>query len=113
MIYFIQSDENGLIKIGSSTDPERRLRELQTSSNAPLRILLTLPGTSEEEALLHERFRNYRQQGEWYLPLKELLDFIYNPVGEMFKWCSFPLQIPGMQLPEIIEVAQRREVIDL
>lgn len=66
-----RSQESGLyLKIGTTTNLARRMKELGT---APL---LTLPGGKQLEAQLHYRFRAQRLAGEWFLPEAPLWDFI-------------------------------------
>ena len=77
MIYFIQSGEDGPIKIGyTKFDVCSRLSNLQTSNPEPLYVLLTLPGSVEDEHKYQEMFADYRLRGEWYKPMQELLDMI-------------------------------------
>jgi hypothetical protein len=53
VIYFVQQGTDGPIKIGVSTDPEQRLRTLQSSSPQPLTLLAFMPGGVESERDLH------------------------------------------------------------
>ena len=82
MIYFIQDGPDGAIKIGYSSDPQRRLRELQTGAGRPLRILHTMYGTVEDERRLHRAYACLRQHGEWFTPgedLRSYIDLLANP----------------------------------
>lgn len=74
-VYFIESSDDGLIKIGQSGDPERRLRSLQTGSWQKLSILGTVPGGRSEERAWHDRFHFARVPGgEWFRPHPKLID---------------------------------------
>lgn len=84
MIYFIQCGENGLIKIGYSYSPEKRLSELQTGSPIPLKILTTIPGDIDSEFKLHKQFDDFRANGEWFYPVKPVLDFIKLSSNKVF-----------------------------
>jgi hypothetical protein len=66
VIYFVQQGTDGPIKIGVSTDPEQRLRTLQSSSPQPLTLLAFMPGGVESERDLHRRFADGRLEGEWF-----------------------------------------------
>jgi hypothetical protein len=72
-IYFVQSGEHGLIKIGLSNGPMRRLPELQTGNPDELLLRHVIPGDRAVEASLHQRFEPARIRGEWfgreYLPV--------------------------------------------
>lgn len=76
-VYFIQQgDEHGPIKIGWSSNPERRLRALQLASAGPLRLLRKIHGCSGREHVLHHRFRHLRLRGEWFRPAPDLYEYI-------------------------------------
>jgi len=77
-VYFIQS-EDGYIKIGKSRKPYERLKTLQNSNPHKLRIVLLIPDNSEKlEQKLHEKFKLYRYQNEWFLPSPVILQYIIN-----------------------------------
>ena len=75
--YFIQSGQEGPIKIGfTSRSVQKRLLSLQTAHSESLRVLLVLPGNRELEKALHRQFQAYRKEGEWFVPSVELLSLI-------------------------------------
>ena len=76
-VYFVQAGAAGPIKIGVSADITARLKELQTASPYPLRLLATLDGaTQKTETQLHQHFASARRHGEWFEPVPELLALI-------------------------------------
>lgn len=75
-VYFIESKGSSLIKIGYSITPEKRLKDLQTSSPEALQLLGTIPGGKAEEAELHKKFERHREHGEWFRKGPELATFI-------------------------------------
>lgn len=85
MTYFIS---NGVsVKIGRSNHVSRRLRELQTSSSRPLRLLLVLEGDHERE--FHRRLAGYREGGEWFT-LSPSLGVIFETALQFFSdWLSY------------------------
>ena len=97
MIYFIQIDNDGPIKIGISSDPIERMRQLQVSMPYDLHLLgvmnileksdVTYDPANESiiktsdsdrsiELALHDRFNSHRIRGEWFHSNEELLTFI-------------------------------------
>lgn len=74
MIYFVQC--NNYIKIGNSTNPRKRLSDMQTASPYKLKLLKTIPGDYAEEERLHKKFRGIRVNGEWFCAEKRLLNYI-------------------------------------
>jgi T5orf172 domain len=63
-IYFIQSGEDGPIKIGFSNRPDRRLPELQTGNPRELILRHVIPGDTSVERQLHTRFEPARDAFE-------------------------------------------------
>lgn len=100
MIYFIQDNRTREIKIGISTDPPQRLKELQTAHASELLLIAVMDGTRVQEQALHQLFT--RKRGEWFEPSRDLLAFIrekavaiapafrhtraYQGSGRMPKW---------------------------
>lgn len=74
MIYVIQADNGGPVKIGytSGDDAERRCRDLQVGNPERLRIVATFPGTVRDERAIHERFSDARLVGEWFALTPEI-----------------------------------------
>lgn len=64
-VYFMLNRRNKLVKIGFSKDPKYREKTLQ-SEEPEIAIMLTIPGTMEEERMLHEYFKDKRVRGEWF-----------------------------------------------
>ncbi len=76
VIYFIQSEHGGPIKIGRADDLAKRLVGLQTSRPDELVVLVAVPGTVSQERELHDRFAAFREKGEWFSPCPELMGLI-------------------------------------
>lgn len=73
-VYFIQSGgDGGLIKIGVTTDPQLRLKRLQTGSAAPLRLLGAVKGDEAMERAYHAHFAAHHVRGEWFAPVPAVL----------------------------------------
>src|SRR5271156_6762869 len=68
-VYFIHSPQ-GFVKIGMSADITSRLASLQYVHPLPLTLLGIMPLTwrmhRPTERLLHEKFKDLRQHGEWF-----------------------------------------------
>jgi hypothetical protein len=65
-VYAIRDDERKAVKIGWSTDPIRRLAQLQTAVPHPLRLTAFIAGSKNVERSLHELFSDRHVRGEWY-----------------------------------------------
>ena len=67
-IYLIKNDDDGLVKIGSSNNPERRILELKAQLKTKnLRLIATIDGVSQDiERELHAKYTNLLAFNEWY-----------------------------------------------
>jgi hypothetical protein len=72
--YFIQAVNGGPIKIGRSSNPGQRLKDIQTGQGARLEILGVLNGDHERE--LQRRFRRLRVSGEWFRCETHLVEYL-------------------------------------
>jgi hypothetical protein len=73
-IYVVQV--GGRIKIGRTTNVEKRLETLRTGNADQVSLLAAAPGHVSIERLIHDRFAYCRFNGEWYSPEPELITFI-------------------------------------
>ena len=67
-IYFIQSGEDGPIKVGFAKSVRPRLVTLQMGNPVKLRLLHQEMGSMADEARWHERLLRFRVRGEWFRP---------------------------------------------
>ena len=65
MIYFIVAGHK-FVKIGYSSNPEERLKELQTGNPHKLKLMATMPGLFATESELHSTFSHLKMEGEWF-----------------------------------------------
>lgn len=78
--YFVQCAATGLIKIGGTKNLDRRMAALRSGSPTPLALLGTVAHVDWPEAVLHRRFADAREHGEWFRPVEPLLQFIAEVV---------------------------------
>lgn len=74
-VYFF-SYENGPIKIGKATNVKARLAGVQTGCPFKLEILGFMCGPENLEKSLHDKFGQWRMNGEWFERNDDLLTFI-------------------------------------
>lgn len=72
-IYFIQSGENGPVKIGRSANPCRRIQDLKRYQSDELRFLGVFFGPSVMESVMHHVLSKDRLEGEWFRPSEDVL----------------------------------------
>lgn len=63
--YIVKSQASGLIKIGRSTSPDRRINSLSTAAGGKLDIIAIVDNDIERE--LHLKFSEIRVFGEWFM----------------------------------------------
>lgn len=61
------------VKIGYSTNPKKRIAEIQTGNPRVLEIVGFFEGTEEDERKLHARFSHSNKLQEWFRPAPALL----------------------------------------
>lgn len=66
VIYVVSRGSDGAVKIGWTSDVERRVRELRKETHDTIAILAMLPGDKPNELRLHARFAAERIDGEWF-----------------------------------------------
>jgi hypothetical protein len=71
--YFILN--GSFVKIGSSTNPNNRFKNIQSANVDKLKLIYT---TKISESELHEKFEEFRVKGEWFTYSKEIQEFIEN-----------------------------------
>lgn len=81
-VYYIQCGE--FIKIGTSINPEARVRQLDRGGKAMRpstwagnpKLIAYLPGNVNKERALHHQFAAQRDRGEWFVMNQELIDHV-------------------------------------
>lgn len=72
-VYFIQSGDDGPVKIGTAEVVADRVRELQCGNPQPLNLLRVIDGGRRTEAWLHRHFKASRLRSEWFAISDEML----------------------------------------
>jgi hypothetical protein len=83
-LYVMQMAVTGAVKIGRSSDVERRRSEIQTGCPYKVRTILVLENQGHRERALHKRlrpFRTRRYSGEWFS--EESLPSLPDPIYEL------------------------------
>jgi len=80
-VYFILNEDSNAIKIGRARDVTKRLKALQTSSPAHLKLLKTIQtegseAAAELEQSLHKQFWDLRLAGEWFRADTSLQEYV-------------------------------------
>lgn len=80
-VYFAQPPTGGPVKIGCTTNVNRRLYQLERHYKQPLILLAVMNGGTKEERAIHERFAHLRfGRTEQFRPEPDLLAFIGRPL---------------------------------
>jgi len=77
LVYFVQAEGQGHIKIGTTKNLARRIKVLRASSPVPLRLVGLLRGGRRLERLLHLAFAPLRRgRTEWFEPGESLVSYV-------------------------------------
>lgn len=86
-IYFVQSEADPhLIKIGKSSNIQRRLAGLRSTSPVPIKPVGLLIAPDWMELRLHDLFDEYRAHGEWFEPGERLIGFLAAEKGGDYRF---------------------------
>jgi hypothetical protein len=66
VVYMIGTPGSNTVKIGRTTNLQKRFGEIQRMSPVPLAVLWQHPGGHELETRLHRHFADLRSHGEWF-----------------------------------------------
>ena len=103
MIYFIQPTDGGPVKIGTTTNLDLRLEQLEKHYGCALAALATMDGGPADEREIHARFAHLRYgHTEQFQPASDLMEFISRPL----------LVVANPEAVEAIE-PQRASIIQL
>lgn len=84
MIYLVVCRSNSTCKIGYSIKPDKRVVALQTSNAFELELVTFIDGSVDDERKLHEKFKEFRLSGEWFLYSREIKEF-FNDDSDGFR----------------------------
>lgn len=76
VVYFVTADDPRMVKIGFTSNIERRVKSLQTANHGKVRVIGCVPGTKSDETSFHRRFHKYRRSGEWFSVAGDLEKFL-------------------------------------
>ena len=75
-VYVIKSTNHPEIKIGVSSDPDVRVKQLSTGSFDEITLLAKISGTPRLEKALHAVFVKQRINGEWFAYDSTMQEFV-------------------------------------
>jgi hypothetical protein len=76
LVYFLYSESQKALKVGTTRDIKNRLAGLQTGAPEPLYLLGVMKGDAHIERLIHKKFEGIRMRGEWFRLTDDLVDFV-------------------------------------
>lgn len=75
-LMIIGSIEHGFVRIDCTSNPKRRVSELQDMLPFPIEVIKEIPGSYSEEAILRKRFHEYQLLNNWFSYEGHLKDYI-------------------------------------
>ena len=76
MIYFLQPENESLVKIGYTSNPRLRMSDHQVSNPHKLIMLLLIDGSRKDEKALHNKFVDDKYRAEWFYLSDDIKEFI-------------------------------------
>jgi hypothetical protein len=68
VVYILQCQETGKVKIGITQHFNQRLKDIQATSPTKLKLVVRFPTIGQGlESFLHNHFKEHRLHGEWFL----------------------------------------------
>jgi len=77
-VYFLRIDD--LLKIGFSTHPPGRIRDISPLRKNKIAFFAFIPGTYMDEQRLHYQLRDCRRDGEWFAATSQVMALIARVV---------------------------------
>lgn len=110
MIYFVQIENDGPVKIGYAADVKRRVRSVAHGLPYKLMLLGYIKGTRSLERTLHKQIGLYRMRGEWFHPTKEVMECIatYVPHATTKQWVGAGLSVGPLHESDVPKLEQKR-----
>ena len=110
VVYFVEAEGCGLIKIGFTERPfARRFGQLRAQSPVSLRGLGTIKGGIELERALHERFAGDWSHGEWFRATVQLRPYV---ASESHPWTDGKPRVARPIISGLPKVQSVREWAD-
>jgi hypothetical protein len=106
-VYFLQSQVDGSIKVGSSADQPRRQREVQSGNAGELVLLGTCAGGDARETALKRELAEHKIRGEWFHPTEEVAAAVARCLAE--EYASEMRERVLSRAPEVVVPGTRRE----
>ena len=101
-IYFITSSQEGFLKIGWASNPDRRLETLQTGNHNRLSFLFYVRAPAYLERIAQKIFKSERIINEWFNYTDELDHFV--------EWlelsCGYHEGAPHLGYEQIVEIVE-------
>lgn len=66
VVYFVRCRTTGLVKIGTTTDPLKRMRSIQSMCPTALECVSAVIGGVDREQAIHDSLGHKRKHGEWF-----------------------------------------------
>lgn len=85
-VYFVDAPGTGVIKIGKTSDLEKRMTTLQTMCPVRLQLLMTIQYDDDLERRIHNHLADYRAHGEWFYACKPVKDFMRAYLDGGIQW---------------------------
>ena len=85
-VYLMSNEKTGLLKIGYSQDPDRRVMQVSADEKADVFILYCLSGTRLLEICAHSLWRRFHEKKEWFVDCSEIRNWFEGHDLRVMEW---------------------------
>lgn len=113
MIYFLRAGPDGPVKIGWSSDPQKRAKLLQCGNPQGFELIRTLEAPRWAESWFHRHFASLAVGGEWFCyspdmlavatPLEEEVEIAVRLSPDLLAWLQARAQAEHRTLAAMIK----------
>ncbi len=91
-VYFVEAVGTGLVKIGLSADPMKRVGSLRIACPVDIVVRAIVPGDRDLERSLHRRFAQHWARGEWFRMTPDIVSFMDQTEAPIVVARTFPMR---------------------
>lgn len=92
-VYFVAAPDAGVIKVGQTTDIEKRFATLRTGSPCPLELITAVKYHAGLERRIHDHLQEWRSHGEWFFADKPVIEFVRGVRDGGIEWVIDTLEL--------------------
>lgn len=110
-VYYVATTESDVVKVGISSNPWSRIKELKIGSHEDFELLATLKTSEKSERKIHEFFKESRKGGEWFYRSEALNLLIENTKKKKIQDFETTINFLKSLPPDKFEILRSYDVV--